>query len=187
MRSSAAPDRANTAASTSTASISAWSAEARAAEPAQHRLRFLRDAAPRRPPRRAALPRPSFRRYRRALDDRSARGNARGAGRRTAGQRRSAGEVVMPGLVPGIPINLAVQCTSIGMAGTSPAMTTESPPTAAPAPRPSPPRASASPRRRSACRNPAATTAPPRRRCSRAASSRCRATAPRSAPCGSWR
>ena len=51
--------------------------EADAAEPAQHRLRFLRDAAPRRPPRRAALPRPAFRRHRRALDDRPARRDER--------------------------------------------------------------------------------------------------------------
>ena len=47
--------------------------EADAGQPAQHRFRFLRDAASRRPPRRAALPRCAFRRYRRAQHDRSAR------------------------------------------------------------------------------------------------------------------
>ena len=63
------------------------------AEPAQHRLRFLRDAAPRRPPRRAALPRPAFRRHRRALDDRPARGNARRGRRGAAGGRGPVGAV----------------------------------------------------------------------------------------------
>ena len=57
-----------------------------AGEPAQHRLRFLRDAAPRRPPRGAALPRPAFRRHRRALHHRPARGDARRAATRRCRQ-----------------------------------------------------------------------------------------------------
>ena len=68
--------------------------EADAAKPAQHRLRFLRDAAARRPPRRAAVSRPAFRRYRGALDHRPARADARREGRRDAGGRRPAEQIV---------------------------------------------------------------------------------------------
>ncbi len=55
---------------------------------------FFEDAASRRrPPRRAAIPRPAFRRHRRALDDRPARGNARRRRRSDARGRGPAGEV----------------------------------------------------------------------------------------------
>ena len=66
--------------------------EADAGEPAQHRLRFLRDAAPRRPPRRAAFSRRAFRRHRRAQHHRSARGDAGREGRGDAGGPRPADE-----------------------------------------------------------------------------------------------
>ena len=129
------------------------------AEPAQHRLRFLRDAAPRRPPRRAALPRPAFRRHRRALDDRPARRDARRGRRGDAGGRGPAGALV-------IRASRLLRLQPRGLRHLAPAdhllgdQLAELPP---------------------------ATTARPPRRCSRAASSPRRATAPRSAPCASCR
>ena len=69
--------------------------EADAVQQAQHRLRFLRDAAPRRPPGGPAVSRPAFRRYRRAQHHRPARGDARREGRGDARGPRPADEVTL--------------------------------------------------------------------------------------------